>query len=239
MKTLSLLLLFCLAAFSSAADTWISATITVTNAAGTIPGQTLTVNSDVRTWTNSVSVPASQILTNGTLSGSAANLLSQVSVYPFAGFQIMSAANGFTIRSNGVFTVTLSAGWGAVSFSTNVTTSAISVQMPLSSYTPAQQTNIASALGAAINSPANITLPAGTILPVHLEMTVPVNTTVPITLNVPVDIPLEQTDLHKPFIGLQQVVSPYYWLLQPQVNSAADLDACQSGWGWLCGLVFR
>ncbi len=93
--------------------------------------------------------------------------------------------------------------------------------------------------GVAINSPANITLPAGTTLPVHLELTVPVNTTIPITINVPVDIPLEQTDLHRPFIGLQQVVSPYYWLLQPQINSAADLDACQGAWGWLCGLVFR
>jgi hypothetical protein len=93
--------------------------------------------------------------------------------------------------------------------------------------------------GVAINSPANITLPAGTNLPVHLELTVPVTTTIPITINVPVDIPLDQTDLHKPFIGLQQVVSPYYWLLQPQVNSAADLEACQGGWGWLCGLIFR
>jgi hypothetical protein len=93
--------------------------------------------------------------------------------------------------------------------------------------------------GVAINSPANITLPAGTNLPVHLELTVPVNTTVPITINVPVDIPLEKTDLHKPFIGLQQVVSPYYWLLQPQINGPADLDACRGLWGWMCGLVFH
>ncbi len=93
--------------------------------------------------------------------------------------------------------------------------------------------------GVAINSPANITLPAGTNLPVHLELTVPVNTTIPITINVPVDIPLQDTELHRPFVGLQQVVSPYYWLLQPQINSATDLGACQGAWGWLCGLMFR
>ena len=101
------------------------------------------------------------------------------------------------------------------------------------------QVNLTSG-GVAINSPANITLPAGTVLPVHLEMTVPVNTTIPITLNVPIDIPLQETELHRPFVGLQQVVSPYYWLLQPQINSAADVEACQGfPLGWFCGLFFR
>ena len=94
--------------------------------------------------------------------------------------------------------------------------------------------------GVAINSPANITLPAGTTLPVHLDLTVPVNTTIPITLNVPVDIPLQQTELHTPFVGLQQVISPYYWLLQPGIRSSSDLPACQNiALGWFCGLFFR
>ena len=77
--------------------------------------------------------------------------------------------------------------------------------------------------GLSINAPANIVLPAGTDLPVHLELTVPVKTDVPIKLNVPVDIALEETDLHQPFIGLQQVVHPLYYLLQPQVRSAENL----------------
>lgn len=101
------------------------------------------------------------------------------------------------------------------------------------------QVNLTSG-GVAINSPANITLPPGTHLPVHLELTVPVNTTIPIGINVPVDIPLEQSELHKPFVGLQQVVSPYYWLLQPQINSVTDVPGCNTGMiGWLCGLFFR
>lgn len=78
--------------------------------------------------------------------------------------------------------------------------------------------------GIAINAPANIILPAGTNLPVHLELSVPVQTSIPIKLNVPVDIPLEQTELHQPFIGLQQVVSPLYQLLEPSIQSPADLS---------------
>lgn len=92
--------------------------------------------------------------------------------------------------------------------------------------------------GVNINAPANIVLPAGTNLPVHLELTVPVDTTIPIKLNVPVDIPLQETELHRPFIGLQGVVSPYYWMLQPQVNSAADLEACKP-FVWFCEAFFK
>ena len=55
-----------------------------------------------------------------------------------------------------------------------------------------------------------IILPQGTTLPVYLNLTVPVDTTVPVTLNVPVDIPLEQTQLHEPFVGLRDVVGPFY-----------------------------
>jgi hypothetical protein len=80
--------------------------------------------------------------------------------------------------------------------------------------------------GMAINSAANIVLPAGTNLPVHLELNIPVTTTVPIKINVPVDIPLQQTELHKPFIGLQQVVAPFYNLLQPQMKGPQDLPVC-------------
>ncbi len=61
---------------------------------------------------------------------------------------------------------------------------------------------------------ADITLPKGTVLNVSLAMDVPVDTTIPIKLNVPVNIPLRETELHEPFVGLQQVVAPYDNLLQ-------------------------
>ena len=67
------------------------------------------------------------------------------------------------------------------------------------------------------NARANIVLPAGTILPIFIEnLVVPVDKTVPAILDVPVNIPLNQTELHDPFVGLQKVVEPYYCLLQPE-----------------------
>ena len=63
------------------------------------------------------------------------------------------------------------------------------------------------------NAPADIVLPAGTKLPIHLSLTVPVDQQIPVNLNVNVNIPLNQTDLHTPFVGLQNVVSPYYGIL--------------------------
>lgn len=63
------------------------------------------------------------------------------------------------------------------------------------------------------NAPADIVLPAGTPLKIQLEMDIPVDASVPVLLNVPVDIPLNQTELHEPFVGLQNVVAPYQKLL--------------------------
>jgi len=67
--------------------------------------------------------------------------------------------------------------------------------------------------------PLDLDLPPGTKLGIALNLTVPVNQTVPVVLNVPVnltvpvDIPLDRTELHEPFVGLQQVLSPFRKLL--------------------------
>jgi len=63
------------------------------------------------------------------------------------------------------------------------------------------------------SAPTNIILPEGTELPVRLNFTVPVDTEVPVTLTVPVNIPLAETELHRPFVGLQEVVAPLFWML--------------------------
>jgi len=60
-----------------------------------------------------------------------------------------------------------------------------------------------------------IVLPQGTNLPIVLNLTVPVETTVPVSLNVEVDIPLSETQLHEPFVGLRQVVEPFYCMINP------------------------
>jgi hypothetical protein len=66
-----------------------------------------------------------------------------------------------------------------------------------------------------------IVLPQGTSLPIVLNLTIPVNMTVPIIMDVPVDIPMASTDLHEPFVGLQQVIAPFYCAVEP---NALDLD---------------
>ncbi len=77
------------------------------------------------------------------------------------------------------------------------------------------------------NALTTIVLPKDTLLPIVLNLTVPVDTTVPVTLNVPVDIPLAQTQLHEPFVGLQEVVKPFYCILSPNAINLSGLPVCK------------
>lgn len=77
------------------------------------------------------------------------------------------------------------------------------------------------------NALTTIVLPKDTTLPVVLNLTVPVDTTVPVTLNVPVDIPLAQTQLHEPFVGLQDVVRPFYCMLSPNALNLSGQPVCK------------
>lgn len=72
-----------------------------------------------------------------------------------------------------------------------------------------------------------IILPQGTTLPVVLNLTVPVDTTVPVTLNVPVNIPLNQTELHEPFTGLQDVVRPFYCMINSNALNLLGEPVCR------------
>ncbi len=102
----------------------------------------------------------------------------------------------------------------------------IAFDLPISqqiTVTLTENTVIRNAVVGVLSVPTTVTLPAGTRLPIQLDLTVPVQTTVPIKLNVPVDIPLQQTELHQPFIGLQDVVRPLNDLLQPKIKTPADL----------------
>ncbi len=86
------------------------------------------------------------------------------------------------------------------------------------------------------NAPADIVLPAGTELPIHLSLTVPVDQQIPVNLNVDVNIPLNQTDLHAPFVGLQNVVSPYYGMLTSAPKTLEEA-VCGSDGSDLCKWV--
>lgn len=137
---------------------YVTATVSVTNAAGTTNGQTITVNSDVRTWTNSVFIASSQILTNGTPASATVNLLNQIAQFPFSHIGLSQTWPTNIVlqgQTNMDVIVTLSAGWGTVTFQTNTLGSAVAVRIPFTVESLAQQTNIASGLAAAINSPKN------------------------------------------------------------------------------------
>ncbi len=78
---------------------------------------------------------------------------------------------------------------------------------------------------------ATIILPEGLVLPINIEnLVVPVDQTVPAVLDVPVDIPLDQTELHEPFVGLQEVVRPWYCLIEPDAT-VSGLQVCSSSTG--------
>lgn len=87
-----------------------------------------------------------------------------------------------------------------------------------------------------INAPTDIVLPSGTQLPVHLSLVVPVDQQIPVNLNVAVDIPLNQTELHTPFAGLQQVLNPYRTLLKDFPGSLKELLCGPQPTG-LCALL--
>ncbi len=87
------------------------------------------------------------------------------------------------------------------------------------------------------NAPADIILPAGTLLPIELDLTVPVDQKIPVNLSVNVDIPLNQTDLHQPFTGLQKVIDPYYTMLSDLPGSWQEL-VCGPKPSDLCRLLF-
>jgi hypothetical protein len=90
-----------------------------------------------------------------------------------------------------------------------------------------------------------VVLPKGTPLNIALDLTVPVNTIIPVTLNVPVvlevpvDIPLNQTELHEPFTGLQEVVQPYQELLTSLPDRWEETPVCGPMTRWLCRWILN
>lgn len=136
----------------------VTATVAVTNSVGTTNGQTLTVNGDTRTWVSTVTTPSSQILTNSSAQGSATNMFTAVADAPFSKFAL-SWAGSTNISLQGApglaVTISLSAGWGSVSFTTNVLTAAEVVRVPYTVEPAAGQTNVASGVVAMVGSAQN------------------------------------------------------------------------------------
>lgn len=158
---LLLALLYSLIPSALAADR-ITVTVAVTNAAGTTNGQTIQIaasDTTTRTWTNSVSIAASHILTNNTAAGAATNLYNQLLSTPPLGIApiTMGASTNVILygRSGVPITVTLSAGWGAVTYSTQSVSEAWTVRIPQTVEAASQRTNVSSALTDYLNYSGN------------------------------------------------------------------------------------
>jgi hypothetical protein len=78
-----------------------------------------------------------------------------------------------------------------------------------------------------IDAPAQVILPSGTVLEVAMNFTVPVQGSVPVHLDVPVNIPLENTELRDPFVGLQAVVRPFLCILEPNTLNLDGQPVCR------------
>ena len=78
-----------------------------------------------------------------------------------------------------------------------------------------------------IDAPAQVILPAGTTLEVGLDFVVSIQDNVPVHLEVPINIPLSQTQLHEPFTGLQDVLKPFYCLIDPNAVNLDGLPVCR------------
>jgi len=164
MRTLLILLLLC---FTARAQVLITATVTVTNSTGTTNGQTIAMNGDTRRWTNSVFIPATQIRTNNTINGAAANLLNHLAVHAFSGLHLgLAGTTGVTLRSNAAFTVTLSPGWASLAYVTNSSDEGQVFRVPFTLESAPRQTNAASGVAIALESSANTNrgiLPVGVL----------------------------------------------------------------------------
>lgn len=122
---------------------YVTATITITNSAST-NGMTVTVNGNVRTFTNSVVVPSTQILTNNTIGGTATNMFAQFAANPFTGVLLSRSGTNGVIVSGQSLTASIVSSLGTVTLSTNVITSAVNVRVPMSVESSGQRAYIAS-----------------------------------------------------------------------------------------------
>jgi hypothetical protein len=125
-RLLSILCLAVLTAGSALAGDVIRGTLTITNAANinATNAYTITVNADVRTWTNSVANAATQILADTDDATALANLASAYEGTPVSSlqFSVVPGQNAvrWTTAEGGSLTITLSTNtWGSVIYATN------------------------------------------------------------------------------------------------------------------------
>ena len=135
----------------------ITATLTVTNAAGTANTNTITLNGVTRNFTNYVANYQTSILASNSIWAASSNIFLAYIIYA-QGSVVVSQPNtnqiGYVSYPNAGLTLSISPGWGTVSWFTNSITNSIVVRVPVSSVGIYDLTNIANGLRDYLNSAA-------------------------------------------------------------------------------------
>jgi hypothetical protein len=159
------LFLLCVAAPSYAGSV-ITATVIVTNTPA--DGNTITINSDARTFKTTVATPSSQILIGASIGANATNIFNQFAGNKFTTLTLnRSGTNGITLRgiTAQAITVSIVGTWGYYTLSTNTTTNAVPIMTPASSYSSQPlATNDYTQLVSDIQDYSTRELDAGTVL---------------------------------------------------------------------------
>lgn len=155
---MKIILSFILSAFvfsAYAQNQIITASVTVTNVAGTTSANTIAVNGSTRNFTNYIQSYQNNILASNSISAAASNLFLAYAIFPQNGVLLSRVStNQVNFQSYPALglTVTISSGWGTVSWSTNYITNSIVVRVPVSSVGLYDLTNIANGLRDYLNS---------------------------------------------------------------------------------------
>ena len=134
----------------------IQLTLVVTNAATN--GQSLTINGSTRTWTNTVTTPASQIRVTNTTAWTATNLYVNLAAYAVPGPVPMAWATNATntilllAAPDAALTYSISGDWGYGTLSTQALVSGYVVRVPVTSERASVRTNVVSGLIEAIGN---------------------------------------------------------------------------------------
>ncbi len=149
-------LCLCASVVTSRAQSIITATVTVTNTAGTTNGNSITLNSVFRQFTNNVTAAQNQILASNTISAAASNLWLAYVIVPAPKMHASRVSTNivqFQTDPGTNLVISLGGSWGTVTYSTNtIATNQAVVSVPSSAFGNIQQTNIASGLIAWIGS---------------------------------------------------------------------------------------
>lgn len=153
---LSILLLIAISVRSQV----ITGIVTVTNTAGTTTGQSITVNGSQRNYTNFIQSYQNNILATNNIFGATSNLWISYLSFVVNGVNITQpATNQVQFQAiNNPLTMSISSGWGTLSFFTNPSPGTITnfafVTAPAPSAGSVQVTNMANSIEQLLNSPA-------------------------------------------------------------------------------------